>query len=113
MNERLIIRKMERYVSGRSETRRSKPNNCRHCEKLTYRTRRMEQFTLYLIWHSAKKTEVEISEPLYGLSDGLFLVRSERTLSRLYHAIKHQLPEGTALIVAPLEGSPKAWQRAR
>ena len=67
----------------------------------------MEKPTLYLIWHSAKETEVEISEPSHPLSDGLFLVRSERTLSRLYHAIKHQLPEGTALIVAPLEGSPK------
>ena len=63
--------------------------------------------TLCLVWHSAKETEVEISEPSHPLSDGLFLVRSERTVSRLYHAIKYQLPEGTSLIVAPLADRPK------
>jgi hypothetical protein len=35
------------------------------------------------------------------------MVRSERTLSRLYHAIKYQLPPDTALMVAPLAEAPK------
>lgn len=63
--------------------------------------------TLYLVWHSAKEADIDLSETSQELSDGLFLVRSERTLSRVYHAIKRQLPEGTALIVAPLSESPK------
>ena len=41
------------------------------------------------------------------LSDGLYLVISALTRSRLYHRIKRQLPPGTALLVAPLAEAPK------
>lgn len=41
------------------------------------------------------------------LSDGLYLVVSALTRSRLYHRVKRQLPPDTALLVAPLAGAPK------
>ncbi|KAA9009194.1 hypothetical protein [Histidinibacterium aquaticum] len=62
---------------------------------------------LFLVWHGAPGAEVEVAEPNHPLAEGMFLVRSERTLSKLYHAIKHQLPEDTALCVAPLADAPK------
>jgi len=62
---------------------------------------------LFLIWHGDPKTAVELAEPMHALRDDLILVRSDRTLSRLYHAVKHQLPRDTALCVAPLASAPK------
>ena len=62
---------------------------------------------LFMAWHGAPGTEVTLGEDTQPLQPGLFMVRSERTLSRLYHAIKRQLPGDTALIVAPVEGAPK------
>ena len=41
------------------------------------------------------------------LADGLYLVVSALTRSRLYHRIKRQLPPGTAFLVAPLADAPK------
>jgi hypothetical protein len=60
-----------------------------------------------MVRHGAGDHPVEIAEPMHPLEPGLFMVRSERTLSRLYHAVKRQLPGGTALLVAPLAGPPK------
>ena len=62
---------------------------------------------LFLVRHGAGAHPVEIAEPVQPLEPGLFLVRSERTLSRVYHAVKRQLPADTALLVAPLAGAPK------
>ncbi len=53
---------------------------------------------------------------------GLLLVDTTETTSRVYHDIKWLLPDGCALLVAPLERRPKArgvaagtvsWLRAR
>jgi hypothetical protein len=71
----------------------------------------------------------DASEPdLAGFGDsfelhrGLHLIDSDLSRSRLYHEVKWQLPEGTALLVAPLADRPKfkgmapgatAWLRAR
>lgn len=41
------------------------------------------------------------------LGDGLFLVVSALSRSRLYHRIKRQLPAETAFLVAPLADAPK------
>ena len=56
------------------------------------------------------------------VQSGLVLVESEESRSVVYHALKHQLPAGTALLVTDLERVPKAkglepgsiaWLRAR
>lgn len=44
---------------------------------------------------------------LRALADGLALVESDAGLSRVYHELKWSLPEGTALLVAPLPARPK------
>ncbi len=62
---------------------------------------------LYLVWHGAPETEVTLGDDSHALQAGMFMVRSERTLSRLYHAVKRQLPGDAALIVSPVEGAPK------
>jgi hypothetical protein len=41
----------------------------------------------------------------------LWLVRSGLTRSRLYHRVKRQLPEGTALLCAPLGDEPGGWPK--
>ena len=40
--------------------------------------------------------------------DGLLLIESEETLSRVYHEIKWLLPDDCPLLVAPLDHRPKA-----
>jgi hypothetical protein len=62
---------------------------------------------LFMVWHGAPEATVTLGEDSHPLQPNLFMVRSERTLSRLYHAIKYQLPPDTALTVAPLAGAPK------
>jgi hypothetical protein len=41
------------------------------------------------------------------IADDLALVESPDTLSRVYHELKWSLPDGTALLVAPLSERPK------
>ncbi len=60
-----------------------------------------------MVRHGAGDRQVDIAEPTHPLEPGLFMVRSERSLSKLYHAVKRQLPRDTALLVAPLAGAPK------
>ena len=62
---------------------------------------------LFLVWHAAPETDLSLGEPSHPLSPGLFMVNSARSRSKLYHAIKHQLPEDAALCVAPLADEPK------
>ena len=85
--------------------------------------------TLYLLWHdpaAEPSAALDLCGDARPLAAGLWLVRSGLTRSRLYHRIKRQLPEGTALLCAPLgdtpEGQPKfkgmeagalAWLRGR
>ena len=61
---------------------------------------------LYLVY---VRDPVPEQSPLFGgveLEPGLYLVRSELTRSRLYHAIKRELSPAI-LLVAPLGGMPK------
>ena len=73
-----------------------------------------DETSLYLIWHEPGATP---SQPfdLHGdghpLAEGLWLVRSALTRSKLYHRIKWQLPEGTALLCAPLADEPEGWPK--
>lgn len=46
-------------------------------------------------------------EEVRVLTDDLSLVRSDASLSRVYHELKWSLPDGTALIVAPVTAAPK------
>jgi hypothetical protein len=46
-------------------------------------------------------------EELWVAADGLALVDSVESLSRVYHELKWALPDGTALVVAPLGALPK------
>jgi hypothetical protein len=67
--------------------------------------------TLYLVWHEPtppRRADAPIAwdGDAHPLNDTTWLVRSDLTLSRLYHGIKRQLPEGSALLVAPLEDRP-------
>lgn len=41
------------------------------------------------------------------LQDGVLLVDSEQSRSRVYHAVKDLLPEGAALLVSELDRVPK------
>lgn len=41
------------------------------------------------------------------LLDGLYMIRSDLTRSKLYHRIKWQLDDDAALLVAPLADDPK------
>lgn len=66
--------------------------------------------TVYLAW-----TDAELPEPpppgpwleLRTAAPGLVLVDSADTLSRVYHELKWALPDGAALIVAPVATVPK------
>jgi hypothetical protein len=42
-----------------------------------------------------------------AIAEGLYLIHSELSQSRLYHRIKWQLPDDTPLIVATLNQAPK------
>ena len=66
--------------------------------------------TVYLAWAA-----VEIPADLVGpwreirvAAPGVAFLDSDDTLSRVYHELKWSLPEGTALLVVPLEQAPKA-----
>jgi len=61
----------------------------------------------YLVSHQAPEAEVTLGEPSHPLSQTMLMVRSERSLSRVYHAVKRQLPPDTPLLVGPLSEPPK------
>ncbi|RXZ66519.1 hypothetical protein [Pelagerythrobacter rhizovicinus] len=69
---------------------------------------------LYLLWIDPAE-EVPAALDLHGdghpLADGLWLVRSGLTRSRLYHRIKWQLPDGAPLLVAPLADTRDGWPK--
>ena len=44
----------------------------------------------------------------FVLRPGLLLLRSEETRSAVYHAVKWSIPDGRAVLVAPLADEPKA-----
>ena len=65
---------------------------------------------------------LRVADEAIELADGVYLALTDLSRSRLYHRVKHQLPAGTALLVAPLADAPKfkgmakgalAWIRER
>ena len=65
--------------------------------------------SVFLAWCSA-----DIPEGLAGpwlelrpVADGLAVVESTESLSRVYHELKWSLPDGTALVVVPMATRPK------
>ena len=73
-----------------------------------------EGAALYLLWIDPAE-EVPDGLDLHGdghpLADGLWLVRSGLSRSRLYHRIKWQLPDGAPLLVAPLADTRAGWPK--
>lgn len=84
--------------------------------------------TVYVAWTSADLADADGTELLgpwreaWVAADGLVLVDSDETLSRVYHELKWSLPEGAALLVTPAGALPKlkglrpgttTWLRAR
>lgn len=65
--------------------------------------------TVFLAWASAPIPGDLVGpwEEIRVAADGLALVSSADTLSRVYHELKWALPEDTALIVSPLASRPK------
>jgi hypothetical protein len=51
--------------------------------------------------------ELDLDADLYALNATLYLIRTGASQSRVYHAIKRQLPPDTPLIVAMLSEPPK------
>lgn len=65
---------------------------------------------LYLAWEETGAVDATVEGPwedAVRLRPGLLLLDSSATRSVVYHALKHHLPEGTALLVAPLSAPPK------
>lgn len=65
---------------------------------------------LYLAWVDDEVDEVPDGpwEDGFVLRSGLLLLRSDDSRSAVYHAVKWSLPEGRAVVVAPLADAPKA-----
>lgn len=74
----------------------------------------MADEALYLLWIDPA-AEADAALDFHGdaqpLAEGLWLVRSRLSRSKLYHRIKWQLPEGAALLVAPLEDRRQGWPK--
>ena len=68
----------------------------------------MAQQRLFLVYISGASLPDECTiEPRCRLDDGLYLVMSSLTQSRLYHKVKRNLPQDTPLLVAEAAGPPK------
>ncbi|WP_422357857.1 hypothetical protein [Qipengyuania flava] len=70
--------------------------------------------SLYLIWHDPGASPVEpldLHGDAHPPAEGLWLMGSNLTRSRLYHGIKWQLPDDTALACAPLAEEPESWPK--
>lgn len=69
---------------------------------------RPQDETLYLVWYDAPAGQIAVADgpETRKLAEGLYLVRSGRSRSELYHEVKrHTRPR--RLLVAPLSGDPK------
>ena len=70
--------------------------------------------TLYLFWHepdAAPPAEFDLHGDAHPLNEGMWLIRSELTRSKLYHRLKWQLPDDTSIMVAPLLDDPAGWPK--
>ena len=68
---------------------------------------------LYLLWidPACAPGQLDLHGDAHPLAEGLWLVRSGLTRSQLYHRIKWQLPEDTALLAAPLDDTREGWPK--
>lgn len=67
--------------------------------------------TVFMVWTDVDLGAAELLGPWRDVrvaAPGLAFVDSDETLSRVYHEVKWSLPEGAALAVAPVAGTPKA-----
>ena len=65
--------------------------------------------TVYLAWTDAA-VDVGLPGPwesMHRVAVDLVLIASSDSLSRVYHELKWSLPDGVALLVAPVAGRPK------
>jgi hypothetical protein len=65
---------------------------------------------LYVAWEETGEVVADVAGPWTDavlLRPGLLLLDSAASRSAVYHALKDHLPEGTALLVAPLSAPPK------
>ena len=65
--------------------------------------------TVYLAWTAAALPD-DLPGPwveVRSVADGLYLVESDDTLSRVYHELKWALPDDAALLVTPVDRTPK------
>ncbi|WP_310964711.1 hypothetical protein [Nocardioides terrisoli] len=85
--------------------------------------------TVYIAWTSADLQQFDSLRDLVGpwrevsvAAAELAFVDSDEALSQVYHSLKWALPEGVALVVAPVADLPKtkglppgttSWLRAR
>jgi hypothetical protein len=65
--------------------------------------------SVYLAWTAERPVDpVGPWEELREIADGLLLVESSESLSRVYHALKWSLSGDAALIVVPVDRLPKS-----
>jgi hypothetical protein len=79
--------------------------------------------TVYLAWTSEPPADLDGPwREAHWIAPGLLLLDSTEPLSAVYHALKWSLPDGAALIVSPVDRTPKsrgmasgttAWLRRR
>jgi hypothetical protein len=65
--------------------------------------------TIYLAW-TGEPVDTDVAGPwvaMHRAAEGLTLLDSGESLSRVYHELKWSLPAGTALLVAPLDSRVK------
>ncbi len=65
--------------------------------------------TVYLAW-TGSRPPADLPGPweeVRVLTDDLSVITSGESLSRVYHELKWSLPDGTALLVAPVAEVPK------
>jgi hypothetical protein len=65
--------------------------------------------SVFLAWTS-EPVPADLPGPwreLHVAAPGLLLVDSDESLSRVYHELKWSLADGSALLVAPVGGTPK------
>ena len=66
--------------------------------------------TVFMAWTPAELTG-DVSGPWREIrvaGPGVAFLDSDDTLSRVYHELKWSLPEGSSLLVVPLQEAPKA-----
>ncbi|MET1132507.1 MAG: hypothetical protein ABWX60_03710 [Aeromicrobium sp.] len=65
--------------------------------------------TVYLAWTAAEPDDLDGPwQEARPIAPGLLAIESSETLSVVYHALKWSLPDGAALIVTPVDRTPKS-----